>query len=193
MTNIPQPNRTIWIIDAGYLIKAAPGKFDYLSLKRELEQLNGEPFLDTYYLNSTYNLRTDQQDAFITWLKSAPPKGPKMRVILYELREVHLRCTGCGAEYDKQLQKGVDVGLATLMIKLAYKNLCDRIILSAGDGDFQEAIDFLQSELRKEVWVTGFENSLSADLQSYADRVIWLEDLWPAIKKTGNGNRPDDI
>jgi len=30
---------------------------------------------------------------------------------------------------------------------------------------------------------TGFDGTVSPDLQQYADRVIWLEDHWDDIKK----------
>lgn len=57
--------KCIWIVDAAYLFKAAPGKFDYLKLKSSLETENGGPFAESY-LNSTPNPPTDRQDAFHT-------------------------------------------------------------------------------------------------------------------------------
>lgn len=175
--------KTIWIVDAAYMIKAAPGHFDYLKLKNELEKQNGDKFFESYYLNSTPNPPTDQQDGFHTWLKTAPPRGPKMRVQLYKLKDVHLKCPGCSHEFDRQVQKGVDVGITTLLLKLATQNQYERLILSAGDGDFEDAISYVKNELQKEIWISGFDESVSADLQSYANQVIWLNDCWDAIKK----------
>jgi nijmegen breakage syndrome protein 1 len=63
-------------------MKAAPGKFDYVHLKKKLEEEIGTAFSESFYLNSTSDPPTDQQDAFHNWLKMAPPKGPKMRVKL---------------------------------------------------------------------------------------------------------------
>jgi uncharacterized LabA/DUF88 family protein len=77
----------------------------------------------------------------------------------------------------------VDVGIATLIIKLAAQNVYDRLILSAGDGDFEDAISYIKSDLHKEFWLNGSQASLSTDLQSYADNVLWLDDLHPAIDK----------
>ena len=51
-------DRTVWIVDAAYLMKAAPGRFDYLKLKTELESLVGAPFFESYHLNSTPNPRS---------------------------------------------------------------------------------------------------------------------------------------
>jgi uncharacterized LabA/DUF88 family protein len=81
------------------------------------------------------------------------------------------------------VQKGVDVAIATLIIKLAVQNVYDRLILSAGDGDFEEAISYVKSDLKKEIWISGAQANLSTDLQSYSDNVLWMEDMYPAIAK----------
>jgi hypothetical protein len=179
------PTRTTWITDAAYLMKAAGalGRFDYLQLKKAIEHANGDPIAEGYYLNSTPNPPTDAQDAFHTWLKTAPPKGPTMRVKLYKLKDLHLECPSCSTHFAKQVQKGVDVGVATLIVQLAAQNQYDRLILSAGDGDFEDAIKFAKEELHKEFWIAGFEGSVSADLQMYADNVVWLNEFWDKIKK----------
>lgn len=175
--------RTVWIVDAAYLMKAAPGRFDYLRLKNTLEQHNGEELAESFYLNSTPNPPSDEQDAFHNWLKCAPPRGPKMRVKLYQLKDLHSTCPGCGQVFERKVQKGVDVGVATLLVKLASQGRYDRVLLAAGDGDFEDAIAYVKEELHKEVWLCGFEGSLSADLQSYADHVLWLDTVWEEICK----------
>lgn len=176
--------KTVWIIDGAYLFsfgKTHP--FDYLKLKNELVRLNGGSIYESYFLNSTHDPFTDAQNAFHTWIKSAPPKGPRLRVQLYRLKDLHSTCPNCKHDFDRQVQKGVDVGIATLIIKLAAQNVYDRLILSAGDGDFEDAISYVKSELHKEVWVSGSEVNLSTDLQSYSDNVLWIEDMLPAIRK----------
>ena len=57
------------------------------------------------------------------------------------------------------------------------------MLFRSGDGDFEDAISYVKSERLKEVWMCGSQENLSPDLQSYADNVIWLEDLHPAIDK----------
>lgn len=175
--------RSIWVIDGAYLLSASPGRFDYLKLKKELERLNGEEFYESYFLNSFPDPPTDAQNSFHTWLKTAPPHGPKMRVQLYQLKSMDVACPQCGHSFGRQVQKGVDVGIATLIIKLAVQDLYDRLILSAGDGDFEDAISYVKSELHKGIWISGFSNTISADLQSYANRVIWLDDIWDRIER----------
>ena len=137
--------KTIWIIDGAYLLKAATGRFDYFRLKALLTSLNGSELSEGYYLNSTTNPPSDQQDSFHTWLKLAPPKGPKLRVQLYKLKHLNVRCSECQEEFAKEVQKGVDVGIATLILKLAFQKKHDRLILSAGDGDFEDAIDYAKA------------------------------------------------
>lgn len=176
--------KTVWIIDGAYLFsfgKTHP--FDYLKLKRELVRRNGSPIYESYFLNATHDPFNDTQNAFHTWLKSAEPKGPKLRVQLYRLKDLHSTCPECKHEFDRHVQKGVDVGIATLIIKLAAQNVYDRLILSAGDGDFEDAISYVKSELHKEVWICGSGANLSTDLQSYSDNVLWLEDMLAAISK----------
>jgi hypothetical protein len=61
---------TIWIVDGAYLMKGAPTdamgrnrRFDYNLLLERVERAV-EPTAERYYLNSTPNPPTDQQDAF---------------------------------------------------------------------------------------------------------------------------------
>lgn len=176
--------KTVWIIDGAYMFNHGRSHpFDYLKLKEELIRLNEGSIDEAYYLNSTRDPSTEAQNSFYSWLKSAPPRGPKIRVQLYRLKDLHIVCPKCGAEFNREVQKGVDVGIATLIIKLATKGAFDRLILSAGDGDFEDAISYVKSDLNKEVWICGAHDTLSCDLQSYSDRVIWLEDLHPTIDK----------
>lgn len=173
--------RTIWVVDGSYLLKGPKGRFDYLKLKDALEEINGEPFTDSYFLDSTLD-PSGAQEAFYTWLKTAPPKGPKMRVKLYKVKTITVHCPS-GESIQRHVQKGVDVGIATLIVKLASQNMYDRLILSAGDGDFEDAISFIKEHMYKEVWLCGFQDTISADLQSYANQVVWMDDIWDRIKK----------
>jgi uncharacterized LabA/DUF88 family protein len=176
-------DRVVWLVDAAYLLKAAPGHFDYLLLRNVLEETTGCRFSEIFYFNSTPNPPTDQMDAFHTWLKSAPPRGPKLRVKLYKLKDLHLDCPSCHNSFDRPVQKGVDVGIATMAIKMAALDQYDTLLLSTGDGDFEDAIKYVKEERRKRFWLAGFDGSVSADLQSYADDVFWLGLLWDRFKK----------
>jgi uncharacterized LabA/DUF88 family protein len=106
-----------------------------------------------------------------------------MRVQLYKLKDLHCECPECSHPFDRKVQKGVDVGIATLVIKLAVQKKYDRILLSAGDGDFEDAVQYVKDEFQKEIWLAGFQDSVSADLQSYADNTIWIDDIWASVAK----------
>ncbi len=175
--------RTTWIIDGAYLLKAAPWKFDFFKLKYELQRECGAPLAEAYYLNSVSAEPNEAQDAFHNWLKSAPPRGPKMRVQLYSLKSMRVICPRCGETIDRPVQRGVDVGIATLILKLAVQDQYDRLILAAGDGDFEDAISYVKSDLHKEIWMCGFTDTMSVDLQSYADRVLWLDEWQDTIRR----------
>lgn len=178
--------KTVWIVDGAYMLKAVPPgeKLDYLKLKSVLEQQNECCFAKSYYLNSIPNPLTEAQDSFHRWLMAGPPRGPGMYVQLYTLKEMSVCCPECGHHFSRQVQKGVDVGIATLILRLAIQDQYERLILSAGDGDFEDAICYVKTELHREVWISGFAHSLSADLQSYADRVIFFDNHWSALKKS---------
>ncbi len=96
---------------------------------------------------------------------------------------MHVDCPHCGEHFAREVQKGVDVAIATLVIKLAVQGVYDRLILSAGDGDFEQAISYVKSDLKKEIWVSGLQANLSTDLQSYSDEIVWMDDLYPAIAR----------
>jgi uncharacterized LabA/DUF88 family protein len=176
-------SKFVWIVDASYLMKQKPGHFDYFKLKQVLEKECGGEFVDSFYLNSVSDLPTEGQNSFHTWLKLAPPNGPKMRVKLYNFKDLKSECPECHHQFAREVQKGVDVGIATLIVKLAAQNRYTRLVLSAGDGDFEDAIAYAKEELNKEIWITGFQETISPDLQSYADKVLWLEDYWDDFKK----------
>ena len=106
-----------------------------------------------------------------------------MHVKLYEIKNLVLPCHECDAKIERQVQKGVDIGIVTLLLKLASTDQYDRIILSAGDGDYEEAVAFVKQQLKKEFWLCGFEDNLSADLQCFADQVIWIDELWDSVRR----------
>jgi uncharacterized LabA/DUF88 family protein len=188
----------LWLIDAGYLLKAQskvrPGYlFSYAKLRQRLEQ--DGPLWRAYYLNSTPNPPSDQQDGFHSWLRTAPPKGPKIVTKLYKLRQlradtpyceicetkVTVRCpSGTAHKLHKQQQKGVDVGIATLA--LVHSDKYETLVLSSGDGDLLDAIEYL-SEKGKRIELLVFRYGVSTDLQSRADHIYWIDDFADAVEQ----------
>ena len=76
-----------------------------------------------------------------------------------------VRCQVCNKEFAREVQEGRGRWHCDFDLKLASQGQYERLILSAGDGDFEDAIDYVKSELHKEIWIAGFNESVSADLQ----------------------------
>ena len=70
--------------------------------------------------------------------------------------------------------------MATLALihRKEYKTL----LLSSGDGDLLDAIEFL-SEHGKHIELAVFSEGVSSDLQSRANRIHWLNDIAHKIRK----------
>ena len=93
-----------------------------------------------------------------------------MIVRTYPLKQVTTRCAHCGETNERQVQKGVDVGIVTQLFKLEKR--MDRLILCAGDGDFADAVETLSS-MGKDIVLAAFRDTCSPDLQCFANRLIW--------------------
>ncbi|MTI94065.1 MAG: NYN domain-containing protein [Firmicutes bacterium] len=177
--------KTVWLIDAAYLFNAQESvspdyNFDYRKLRDRLEQ---DGSIDrAYYLNSTPNPPTDAQSSFHSWLQTSRPDGPQFRVHLYQLKGRDYDCPHCHRKFSLQVQKGVDVGLATLIVRLAKYNY-DNLILSSGDGDLKDAIVHAKEHCNKRFELCVFRWGVSPELQSYADKVHWIDDFATEVKK----------
>lgn len=192
--------RKLWLIDAGYLIKAqrSVGQDYYLDYRRLRERLEQDaPIWRTYYLNSTPDPPTDRQNKFHSWLRSE--SGPKIITNLYQLktnRVGRLYCQKCNrmvnirCEHDdhpnvhvlaKQQQKGVDVGIVTLALTLADRY--ETLLLSSGDGDLLDAVRYLTENLDKQFELVVFRHGVSTELQSFSDRIHWINDFSDAVSR----------
>jgi len=182
--------RVLWLIDGSYIYKAmktfqkketqfAQKGIDYKKLKEKLCSEFGIDSMDGWYFNSTPDPATDEQNAYHRWLKSAEPKGPNIRVKLYDLKKKTHYCTACGKSIETRVQKGVDVGVATTALKLFERY--DAIILSAGDGDFEDFIRFIVEDKDKQLYIVGFNGSISPDIQQYSSKLYALDEHYSEI------------
>lgn len=88
---------------------------------------------------------------------------------------------------DEEVEKGVDVRLATDLLKLAWANAYDTAILVSHDGDFADAV-LAVKDMGKHVECAGFVDpdtpyKLADRLSQVADKVIpldgdYLNDCW---------------
>lgn len=56
-------------------------------------------------------------------------------------------CPHCKKEFMKTEQKGVDVGLALDLVKMARKKVAEKFVLISGDEDLTAAVEMAQEEL----------------------------------------------
>lgn len=194
--------RKLWLIDAGYLFNARHSvrsgyEFSYLRLRQYLEQ--DGPIWRAYYLNSIPQPTSEAQDNFHHWLRSGPPIGPKIITKFYSLKQqradkaycyecsqkVQLKCQNQTGEVAhrvfNEIQKGVDVGIATL--SLMYKEQYDTLILSSGDLDLLDVVEHL-SEQGKSIELVVFRDGVASELQCRADRIHWINDFSAEVDNT---------
>lgn len=115
----------------------------------------------------------DQQD-FLTALKMTP------------YLEVKLGTTKIGQ--GTQVEKGIDIMLATDMLSFAWNDLYDIAVLVSGDGDFTYAMQTIKN-MGKYVEIAYFRTGISKDLLDMADNRQLLDqnffqDLWVSKRRS---------
>lgn len=176
--------KAVWLVDAAYLFNAQesvkPGyNFDYLKLRKKLEDAG--PIAQAYYFNSVQFPPSEGQAGFHSWLQMS--EGPHFILNLFKLKTKDYECPHCSHQFSVQVQKGVDVGLATLVVRLAYQDKYDTLILSSGDGDLKDAIIHVRDYCNKRIELCVFRSGVSPELQSFADRVWWIDDFACEVAK----------
>lgn len=190
----------LWLIDAGYLFNGRRTieqdfEIDYLKLKAKIEQESHVTISSAYYLNSITDSANSGVDGFHKWLESPPPKGPDIRVQPYPIQSGtpdNAYCTICHEvitphcpkdsthRLERQKQKGVDVGIATLA--LVHQDKYDTLILSSGDGDLLDPVEHL-SKSGKRIILAVFDYGVSGLLRDKANQIIWLDDFAEEIRR----------
>ncbi|CAI5712827.1 unnamed protein product [Hyaloperonospora brassicae] len=209
------PSRTALIIDGSYAMigaRSLGGKIDYVKLRSALEEQAMTQFGDCWFFdqNPSAQRANPALTAEYHMLKFAPPDGPQFQVSLFPMKKYSCHCKRCGNLFTQNVQKGVDNGIATKILSLAYENvrlryalfdpviyaarfsllilhmnqICGRFILFAGDGDFYSSLSHVRNVLRKDIWVMGYRGTISGDLQQLASRVIWMDSLWSEVKSS---------
>lgn len=161
---------TVWLIDAAYVLKGHQGKIDYVSIRRDLQNWAIPDYgrFDRMIFYNSY-APSNNCDGFIDVMES---KGFEMK--MYPLKFMNISCNECGSEGKRMVQKGVDVAIVTDLLSLAYEGQYKRVVLTAGDGDFLDAILKVQSMFR-EVYVAGYRCSMSRDLKEHADGIYYIQ------------------
>lgn len=160
------------LIDSGYLynIQKHSQKIEISKLLQFLEA-SGYSFSKRLWVTS-YNEANTQ--GFYNYLKSW--NGGHFDIIVKATKEKRIFCNDCGSENLVTVEKGVDVEIASQIIKGAFRNDYQTLVLLAGDGDLEPAVR-IAKDLKKRVVLLGTLESISTDLQCLADDIIELDKI----------------
>jgi len=190
--------RVIIFIDArNILIPAAKVKIkiDWLKLRDLLKDKRN--LIRTYYFDGEPSQLTKGQDKFYTFLRSngfkVMTKPLKTKIISCDNCKLGSKLKRCGValpsisikspanSINLPYQKGVDVALATELLRMGRENVFDTAIIVSGDNDFTSAADCI-STWGKTIEIASFRKPLGEDLKRMAQRLWILDDHLKWIK-----------
>lgn len=154
--------------------KSIKEKVHYSKLIKKLSEETN--LLRAYFYDGVPEVITIKKKNFMEALQK---QGIQLRTKILKDREQ--LCSKCGNKDTKRVQKGVDVSLATDILRHAWQKTCNICIVVSGDEDYKDAIECAKDKGIK-VWIASFKNSLSKELRKTADKVIFLEDIFDDIK-----------
>lgn len=149
-------------------------KIDYIKLINKLSR--GTNLLRAYFYDGVPEKISTKKRNFLEALEK---QGVQLRTKI--LKEKVQVCSKCKNKDTRQIQKGVDVSLATDILRHAWQNTCNVCIIVSGDEDYKDAIECAKDRGVK-VWIASFKNSLSEELRRTADKTIFLENIFDEIK-----------
>ena len=144
----------------------------------------GRPQLRTYY----YNVLRDQDRN-----PQAYQDQQKFLSALHNTPYLEVRLGTSKMRGDIAVEKGVDIMLATDLLRLAWDNLYDEAVVVSGDGDFAYAVQATK-DMGKHVEVAAFTANLSAELAQVADSrefftPEYFTDLWMKGRSARSNSR----
>jgi len=101
-------------------------------------------------------------------------------------KDPHCRCVHKRNPIQRVVQAGVDVAIATRMLQLLLEDKVDRLVLLAGDGDFETAVQLMVSK-GVELNLCCSRHTTSARLLPHCHMtrgeadIIHLEDVWNEV------------
>jgi len=116
----------------------------------------------------------------------------KFLTALYNTSYLEIRLGSSKMRGDVAVEKGVDIMLATDLLRFAWEGLYDVAILVSGDADFAYAVQAVK-DMGKHVEVAAFPSNLAWDLANIADeRELftpgYFSDLWSRKREPARGN-----
>ncbi len=174
--NNPAPPRVAIFIDGSNLYHSLEencGRYDLNFHAFSQKLCKGRPLFRVYYYNVLRDADRNHQ---------AYQDQQKFLMALYNTPYLEVRLGGAKMRGVLTVEKGVDVMIATDLLRFAWEDRYDLAVLVSGDGDFAYAVQAVK-DMGKHVEVAAFPPNLSWELINVSDdRVFftpdYFEDLW---------------
>lgn len=134
----------------------------------------------TYFFAAVTDPPRYEQTNFYRFIKNEM----RWEVILFKLGQKTIRCRNCNTARVVQVEKGVDVGLATKLLTLANNRAFDTAILVGADKDFLETIRAVKANgLRVEI--VAWRGTISQEMSTESSRpVVFLDEFRTELEHT---------
>lgn len=162
---------TVWIVDGTYLTGALSesASIEMIAhMERELVAAQGAPMKRSLYFDLSCDVDRDLASPLFRGLRSN-----RLRT-QFDLRLVPLPLTANEATLC-DARRLLAVETAVEAIRFAAESDCDRLVLTAADAALEPAISAVRLRYSKEVWLNIAHSKRAPVLESFADRVIWLD------------------
>lgn len=176
---MPNRGKTICFIDNSNIFGgqiASGWRIDWRKFQNKMEK-RGELW-QTYFFASIEDPPNPKQQEFYNTLK----ENMRWEVVIYTLKPKTMYCPNCKNTGYGHVEKGVDVGLATKMLMLAFNRAYDTALLVTGDSDYLETVNFIKN-LGLRVEIVGWRRSMSTELGCESSSAVqYLDDMEDEIK-----------
>ena len=161
--------------DAGWLP-------EYEKLMHFLETLGGQLWdVHFFAIEESSASRTSTSD-FFDYLQ----KGLGFKLHLYTYGNKSIRCVHCNRFSQITVEKGLDVGITTQILRDFHNKAFDTMILMSSNRDYIELLDFVRQSGKK-VKLLIWRNTMSQDLTEFTNKwaieVIYLDNHRHELEK----------
>lgn len=172
-----QRGKTICFVDNSNVFNG-PWRVDWEKFQSHLEQ--GGDVWQTYFFAAEQDPPRAIQSSFYRFLKAQL----HWEVVLTELGQKTVTCHSCQHKETVHAEKGVDVGLATKMLMLAFNKAYDTAILVSGDRDYLETVKFIKN-MGLRIEIMAWQGTISTEFaMESSTQVVYLDSLSAQIGKT---------
>lgn len=162
---------TVWIVDGTYLATALRGGMSVemiANMECELVAAQRAPMKRSLYFDLSRDVDLDLAGPLFNGLRSNRLRTPfDVHLIALPMPADEAAC--CDA------RRLLAVETAVGAMRFAAESDCDRLVLTAADAALEPAISAVRLRYSKELWLNIAHSERARVLESFADRVIWLD------------------